>query len=274
MRVIVLLFLFAACSAPRPQAKPEPKLLGPKGCFLLYDMKAKNWVKTVNEAQCRVRHSPCSTFKIPLAIMAFDAHALEDETSARAWDGQQHPMTAWNQDQTAASWMRQSVVWFSQILTKELGRSKIQNYLHAFKYGNGDFSGGLTNAWLSSTPFTTDPPKVSVGISGYEQINFLERFWKADLPVSMRSIELTKKILFLEKTPHGFELSGKTGSGFEGPINDLRLGWFVAHLQGHGQEFLAVVQFTDELPPPSDASYGGHEAKAILLKYLEMQGLY
>lgn len=53
--------------------------------------------------------------------------------------------------------MKESCVWYSQVLTKELGMKKFQDYVTKFSYGNMDLSGdkgqknGLTHAWVASS---------------------------------------------------------------------------------------------------------------------------
>ena len=80
-------------------------------------------------------------------------------------------LEVWKQDQTPKSWMKNSCVWYSQVLTRKLGMQKFQSYVTKLNYGNMDLSGdkgknnGLTNAWLSS----------SLEISSIEQISFLEK---------------------------------------------------------------------------------------------------
>ena len=74
-----------------------------------------------SHGHCKKRVSPASTFKVPLALMAFDAGILKDEGSGMKWDGTKTSRQEWNRDQTAASWMKYSVVWFSQRLTPQLG---------------------------------------------------------------------------------------------------------------------------------------------------------
>ncbi|WP_374077100.1 penicillin-binding transpeptidase domain-containing protein [Bdellovibrio bacteriovorus] len=259
-----------SCSS-KEMAKPEP---APKkmesyfpnvnGCFLLYDMKNSKWVEEFNPERCKERTAPCSTFKVPLALAAFDAGVLKDENTLYKWDGKQRWLPDWNKDQTAASWMKYSTVWYSQRITEKMGRKKVQSYLNKLEYGNKDFSGGLDDAWLT--------PKASVLISGYEQIEFWKKLWTNSLPVSQKSLELTRKLTFLETTPRGFTLHGKTGSGNFGVDNGQRLGWFVAHIEGQGKEYLAVVTLND-LTPTSETG-GGRLAKEALLAILKDRGLY
>ncbi len=51
--------------------------------------------------------------------------------------------------------MKNSCLWYSRLITKELGYKKFHDYVTKFNYGNQDTLGdkgknnGLTNAWLS-----------------------------------------------------------------------------------------------------------------------------
>jgi beta-lactamase class D len=74
---------------------------------------------------------------------------------------------------TPQLWMRYSCVWYSQVLTANLGMEKFQNYVDLFNYGNKDLSGGLTQAWLMS----------SLKVTPREQIFFLEKIIDETLPV-------------------------------------------------------------------------------------------
>mgnify|MGYP001356902023 CR=1 FL=1 len=124
---------------------------GRDGCFELYDLKTNKLIVRSDDRRCAERTSPCSTFKVPLSLMAFDAGILADAGSSLKWDGTVTSREVWNHDQTAASWMQNSVVWFSQRLTPMLGMEKVKSYLARLDYGNQDMTGGLTTAWLSSS---------------------------------------------------------------------------------------------------------------------------
>ena len=79
-------------------------------------------------------------------------------------------------------------------------------------------SGPINNFWLAD----------SLKISADEQVEFLKRLYKEELPVSNRSIKIVKEIITLEETP-AYKLSGKTGGG---PLAEGRfLGWFVGYLE-------------------------------------------
>lgn len=190
------------------------------------------------EGNCSIRHSPCSTFKIAISLMGYNEGILIDET---------HPefpfkegyidhfgpfkMDAWRQSQNPTSWIKNSCIWYSQIITEKLGPEKFAKYIKEFLYGNQDITGdpgknnGLTNAWLSS----------SLQISPQEQIEFLERLVTTKLPVSQKAIDLTSTLFFNETMGNGWKLYAKTGTGFkhnkdESLDLDHQIGWFVGWL--------------------------------------------
>lgn len=199
-------------------------------CFI-----AKENTKVLKtEGDCDKRYAPMSTFKIPLSLMGFDSGVLEDEMHP-VWpfeEGYVDWRDVWKQDQTPKSWMKESCVWYSQVLTTKLGMKKFQDYVIKFDYGNNSLSGdkgennGLTNAWLSS----------SLQISSTEQIGFLEKMLTGKLPIKPHAIEMTKNILFVEDLKNGWKFYGKTGMGslinIDGSKNpDLYHGWFIGWIE-------------------------------------------
>ena len=264
-RIALLIALLLA--APPAAAKPNLARIfaGRDGCFELYDLKTNKLVTRYNPKQCAKRVSPCSTFKVPLSLMVFDAGILKNEKSMIKWDGKKSGRPEWNRNQTAASWMKLSVVWFSQRLTPKLGMNRIKSYLTSFRYGNADMSGGITQAWLQS----------SLLISADEQLRFWRLFWREELPVSKHAFAVTKKITYLAKSPKGWALHGKTGSS--AMVKDGRmiqgLGWFVGHVSKGNREYLFVTNYTDR-DPPADARPPGWVARDISTKILGEMGLY
>ncbi len=266
LRVLTVLFAAAALLPGTLWADP---FSGKRGCFLLYDLTAGKMVSEIGGAVCKERFSPCSTFKVPLAVMAFDSGVLKDENEVLKWDGKVDPRPAVNQDHNAKTWMRDSVVWFSQRLTPKMGEKKLQTYLKSFRYGNEDLSAGLTEAWIV-------PPDQSPAlmISAYEQLEFMKALWTDKLPASKRSLQLTREITFLETSPGGFRLSGKTGSHYYHGDPRQRLGWFIAHLQKGKQAYLTVLQFSDRKAAPENTGYGGMAAKELTKAQLREAGIW
>lgn len=218
-------------------------------CFVV-----KEGTKTlVQEGECATRYSPCSTFKIPLALMGYDSGILIDEHQP-TWDFKEEykgnltiMLDFWNQPHDPTLWMKNSAVWFSQVLTQQLGMKKFNHYVRAFHYGNQDVSGdpgkqnGLVRAWLSG----------SLKISPIEQMAFLEKLLNNQLPVSEQSHETTKQILDTEPLNDGWEMHGKTGSGnllnADGTRNqDRQIGWFVGWMQKGARSVMFVHFIKDD----------------------------
>ncbi len=176
--------------------------------------------------------SPCSTFKIPLSLMGYDASVLKDETNP-IWDfqeGYDDWLVSWRAPQSPLSWMKYSCVWYSKVLSLELGLGKIQNYLTSMEYGNQDVSGGLADPgplnpfWINS----------SIEISPREQVGFLQKMIRAQIPISSRAIQMTRAILFKEELPEGWKLFGKTGWSGTDITKDgktLEHSWFVGWIE-------------------------------------------
>lgn len=195
-------------------------------CTLIVD--ADSGVALRRDGTCDRRVSPASTFKVPLALMGYDAGILADEHSPR-WDYRPE-FNAVKRDHKAVDptiWERDSVLWYSREITRKLGSKRFASYVGGFAYGNGDISGnagkedGLTHSWLSS----------SLKTSPDEQVDFIRRILDRSLPVSARSIDLTMAVLPPFKAGE-WRVKGKTGTGWltgkSGKVERSRpLGWFV-----------------------------------------------
>jgi beta-lactamase class D len=122
-------------------------------------------------------------------------------------------------------------------------------------YGNQDFSGGLTTAWLGS----------SLLISPDEQLRFWARWWPGELEVSKRAVELTKTLTLVGTSPAGWTLHGKTGSC-------RGVGWYVGHVEKGDREYVFVASFTDR--NPKDDRPAGYVARDLALQILGALGRY
>jgi beta-lactamase class D len=178
------------------------------------------------------RISPCSTFKITLSVMGYDAGVLVDENTP-VWDfqdGYDDWLESWKAPQTPQSWMKYSCVWYSKVLSLQLGLETMQSYVDSMKYGNMDLSGGLAEpgpgnvAWINS----------SLMISPKEQVDFIQNMVQGKLSVSGQAIEMTKVILFKEELTEGWKLFGKTGWSGSDIAKDgktLEHSWFVGWIE-------------------------------------------
>ena len=183
-----------------------------------------------NEGNCDRRVTSASTFKLAIALMGYDSGFLIDAKTPELpfRKGYVDWRKQWRHAQTPESWMRESVVWYSQQITRHLGPERFKAYVEAFDYGNRDLSGdrgkdnGLTNAWLSS----------SLQISPREQIAFLRKLVNRQLPVSAKAYDMTAAISDYGMQPSGWHVHGKTGAGLPVRADGTKIrgkayGWFV-----------------------------------------------
>lgn len=190
----------------------------------------------IEEGDCDRQATPASTFKIAISLMGFDAGLLQSADAPR-WPFKPHyggmrPET--RRATTPQSWMRHSVIWYSQQVTRNLGPERFAAYVQAFDYGNRDAGGdpgagnGLTRAWLSS----------SLQISPRQQAFFMQKLVTGELPVSRAAVTKTAGIMEYGLQPGGWTVFGKTGTGFaqnpDGSLNrDRAYGWFVGWAERH-----------------------------------------
>lgn len=210
---------------------------GKKGCFLQRDLATGKVLREYGGALCKERRSPDSTFKVALALMGFETTAIKDGNTVLKWDKKKRAIDTWNRDTNARDWLKNSVVWYSQRLTPMLGMASIQRYLKDFQYGNMDFTGGITEAWLDS----------SLKISPWEQTEFLRKLKQRKLPLGAHAVDETLSILPVETKRGDLELAGKTGSGMidENPKDKnaavYRHGWYVGYFkQGNATSVFAL----------------------------------
>jgi len=151
--------------------------------------------------------------------MGYDLGILKDQWTP-VWDFQEGYVVykeSWKASQTPQSWMKDSCIWYSQIVAVELGMDTIKTYLKSLEYGNQDMSGGLTEAWLDS----------SLKISPAEQVKLIQRMLQEKLQINPRAVALTKDLLFLEELGGGEKLFGKRGMW----SSSEEIGWFVGWIE-------------------------------------------
>lgn len=221
---------------------------GYSGAFVLYDV-SNNFYVRYNEEQCKKRLSPCSTFKIPNSLIALETGVANDENFTLKWDGTKQPIDSWNKDHTLKSAIANSVVWYYRELARRIGEEKMKYYIQKLNYGNMDISGGLDKFWLMS----------SIEISANEQLEFIFKLYKNELPFSKRTIDIVKDIMTLEKNDN-FILRGKTGSGSK---ENYSQGWFVGYVEHKNNAFI----FTTNIIAPDGAN--GVKAKEITYNILK-----
>jgi len=101
------------------------------------------------------------------------------------------------------------------------------------QYGNMDIGGGVDKFWLSG----------NLRITQMQQIDFLKRLYKNELPVSQRAMDIVKNIIVLTDT-NGYILRGKTGWSQSDTKN---IGWFVGWVEIWGNVYFYATNIEGSL---------------------------
>jgi len=195
---------------------------GVKGTIVIVDERVKENL-VYDEDRARRRYIPASTFKIPHALFALDAGVVRDEFQVFPWDGTKRDIEAWNQDQNLRSSMRYSTVWVYQLFARQIGEERERAYLQRIGYGNADPSGGIDRFWLDG----------GLAISAHEQIEFLQRLYRNELPFKIEHQRLVKDLM-INEAGREWILRAKTGWGSQ-------MGWWVGWVEWReGTVFFAL----------------------------------
>ncbi len=223
---------------------------GQTGAFLCHDSN-----------RARAGFLPASTYKIPNSLIALETGVATGADFALPWDRQRNPRQtwwpeAWARDQTLATALPNSVVWFYQELARRIGETRMQAYVDKFDYGNRNIQNSIDHFWLTG----------DLRISALQQVRFLQRFYTEALGASHRSTQIVKDAIVLEKTD-AYRLSGKTGWAGMGEANARQTGWLVGYLEQNDKVYFYALNM--DMDKPAD----GPARLAITRAILQQHGL-
>lgn len=245
-KILFLLLLFAINSFGQKELQnfrlvDLKELFGDlEGGFSIYDFNSNLYTKH-NTSHCKKRFSPFSTFKIQNTIIGLESGIIFDTSFIIQYDSIIHPKNDfmlthepfkyWFQDLSLKNAFKYSCVWYYQELARRVGYKKMLKYIKQFKYGNGDISSGIDEFWLCG----------SLEISIDEQVEFLKRFSKGNLPgISTKTINSVKDIMLFEKTSE-YKLYGKTGMG--DCFKNKNIHWYVGLVETKSNTFVFAMNF-------------------------------
>jgi beta-lactamase class D len=174
-----------------------------------------------NPAQCDLPLSPCSTFKIPNALIGLQTGAVSGPGHLKEWDGTVYAREANNRDHTLASAIEHSVVWYFQSLARDIGAPAMAQWLERLAYGNRDLSSGIDRFWLGA----------SLEISARQQLDMVRALWRSGLPFDEVHQRQVREMLLQPSELPG-RLYGKTGSCPADPgAGRPQHGWFIGWVE-------------------------------------------
>ncbi|MEM9978135.1 MAG: class D beta-lactamase [Cyanobacteria bacterium P01_D01_bin.2] len=160
---------------------------------------------------------PASTFKILNALIALEAGVIASDRSLLTWDGVERSIPAWNRDHNLRTAFRASAVWFYQVLARRIGHGRMQQWVTAADYGNQAIGSvdAIDTFWLNG----------DLRITPQEQIQFLQRLQRNQLPFSEETLATVKDIMIVEQTPD-YTIRAKTGWALTAEV-----GWYVGYVE-------------------------------------------
>lgn len=227
----------SARQQPSPKVNFERHFQAAKveGSILIYDLNNDQRYQ-YNARRNSTAFPPASTFKIFNSLVALETGVIRDEVAVLTWDGINREFPQWNRDLNLRQAIQASAVWFYQVLARKIGHERMQRYVNQVGYGNRQIGTKevIDRFWL-------DGP---LRITPEEQIAFLRRLYREDLPFSQPTMDLVKDIIVFEQTPD-YVLHAKTGW-------ERHVGWFVGYLEQNKNVYFFATNLS--IRNPSDAA--------------------
>ena len=211
---------------------------GVEGAFLLYDLENDSFL-VHNRERTEKSFIPASTFKIFNSLVALETGVIRDQHEVIAWDSIDRGWEKWNMDLSMSDAFRYSAVWFYQELARRIGRERMQAFLDSTRYGNRKMGPAVDRFWLDG----------DLRISPKEQIDFLVKLHRNELPFSQRTMDIVREVMIHEQGEN-YTLRGKTGWGIRFVE---QIGWFVGYVERKGKVyfFATNIDIRDDNDAPA-----------------------
>ncbi|WP_353408806.1 penicillin-binding transpeptidase domain-containing protein [Pseudoteredinibacter isoporae] len=221
----------------------------------------------VNRSRAETRFTPYSSFKIANTLIAIETGQWNDVSQTFSVNTSAYPIESWwpkrwyQAPLTLREAFHASALPIYRQLAVDIGEVAMERVLSGFQYGNSDISSGLDDFWLNG----------SLQISAVEQVCFLRRLARRELPLKAKSFAAVETIMEvdLDQEPNWFadeftgqagnvRLFAKTGAG---PISKGRfIGWYVGYVQNaEGNHYFALNVEADSFK----ALQGARKAKVL-----------
>jgi len=186
------------------------------GSVLIYDPQINTYYSNDFD-WARSGQLPASTFKIPNSLIALETGVVSSDSDMFYWDGRPRRISTWEADMNFRQAFERSCLPCYRQMARQIGLAGYDHYLPLLNFGQMEVdSSDVDLFWVQGQSIITQ----------FEQIEFLQRFYNSELPVSKKSESLLKDMMIRERNPE-YTLSGKTGMSIQNGEN----GWFVGYLE-------------------------------------------
>ncbi|MCD8260454.1 MAG: class D beta-lactamase, partial [Bacteroides sp.] len=192
-----------------------------------YNPQDKDPWSGCNSDWWNVPRSPASTFKIPNTLIALETGVVTPETIFK-WEEEKRTFPMWEKDMNLQEAFNLSCVPVYQEMARRIGTERMQEYIRLFNYGEMNIDEQNHDIfWLEGTS----------AITMFQQIWFLRKLYKEELPVSRETMRLTREIMVQEEKEK-YRLSAKTGTN---RYDGKEYGWYVGYLEKDSGVYFFVL---------------------------------
>ena len=184
----------------------------------------------------RRRFTPCSTFKLYLALMGLESGVIRNPKEIWKYTGEKVGQEPGRRSMSLVVALQESSEWYFREVARKLGAERLRAEVKKLNYGGGWKGTTPESAWIDG----------SLQISPEEQARLVWSLNREALPYARIHQRFVKDSLRVT----GARLWGKTGSGRPGR-DGLALGWYVgAFRQGEDVRAFAILQRAPDVIGP------------------------
>lgn len=174
-------------------------------------------IRAWNLERAAKRYIPASTFKIANSLIGLETGAVKDVDEVLPYGGKPQPFKEWEQDLPLRKAIQVSAVPIYQELARRIGAERMAKGVASLDYGNQQTGDVVDRFWL-------DGP---LEISALEQIRFISRLLKDELPLKPDTMKTVREIVSTEPMD-GATIHYKTGWG---TATKPQIGWIVGWVE-------------------------------------------
>ncbi|MBT6033093.1 MAG: class D beta-lactamase [Kordiimonadaceae bacterium] len=193
-----------------------------EGTFVLYDL-SKNKLSGYNGLRAKREFIPASTFKIANSLIGLESGTISSVDEVLPYGGEPQFIKAWENDMGLRDAIKISNVPIYQELARRIGLDRMQDMISKLGYGNQDIGSVVDRFWL-------DGP---LKISALEQVKFIAKLIKDELPILQKHQAEVREILLLEQMEK-YSLYAKSGWT---TAPDPDIGWWVGWVNRDGKNY-------------------------------------
>ncbi len=207
-----------------------------KGSTVIYDLNNKTWIMSDME-DVKKENLPASTFKIINLLIALETKAIKNENEIIKWPGKTDTVKYGYcpdiyHDMTVKEAFKVSAGWVFVELAKKIGKEKYKKYLSLSNYGNLNLSQKDDDFWNFG----------EFKISPANQVDFLRKLYKKELPFSNENQQIVKEVMITEHIDQ-YIISSKTGWTRE---NEINTGWWVGYIECKNNIFFFATRILQD----------------------------